>query len=373
MSSEMPLAELVSLANTFLAANGFEKAAAQLSKEAKKKGIAPSAAESTRPSPPDLATLYTEWQKQNPPVAANSKATRKRKTAPSPSESDSSSDSSSESGKEAPVSKKRKRSSTPSDDSSSDSDSSDSSKSSESSSSDDEDADSDGESSSSDDSSEASSLSDSDSESSDSDSSSSSGDSDSDSDSSSSSDSESDAPPPKKAEKTKKQKKATKATKTIKPETKVKPERKESTSSSSSATLAGSPAEDEFPKTTDTLLITTTTEISTPVSDGMEGMHPDRKRKLPGSFQAAVTETTTEAIPATEENIKRLKKENVPFSRIPADQAIDPRLTSNAYQPYDYAERAHQKLIVTKGKGFTKEKNKGMLLPVRKVSYGQNC
>jgi len=26
--------------------------------------------------------------------------------------------------------------------------------------------------------------------------------------------------------------------------------------------------------------------------------------------------------------------------------------------PYDYAERAHQDLIVTKGKGFTKEKNK---------------
>jgi len=26
--------------------------------------------------------------------------------------------------------------------------------------------------------------------------------------------------------------------------------------------------------------------------------------------------------------------------------------------PYDYAEQAHRDLIVTKGKGFTKEKNK---------------
>ncbi|PQE10031.1 hypothetical protein CJF31_00003939 [Rutstroemia sp. NJR-2017a BVV2] len=52
------------------------------------------------------------------------------------------------------------------------------------------------------------------------------------------------------------------------------------------------------------------------------------------------------------------KKNNVPFSRIPKDIKVDPRLASNAYVPYDYAEKAHQDLIVTKGKGFTKEKNK---------------
>jgi hypothetical protein len=37
---------------------------------------------------------------------------------------------------------------------------------------------------------------------------------------------------------------------------------------------------------------------------------------------------------------------------------VDPRLASNAFVPYDYAQKAHQDLIVTKGKGFTKEKNK---------------
>jgi hypothetical protein len=52
------------------------------------------------------------------------------------------------------------------------------------------------------------------------------------------------------------------------------------------------------------------------------------------------------------------KKTNEPFSRIPKDVKVDPRLASNAYVPYDYAQKAHQDLIVTKGKGFTKEKNK---------------
>lgn len=52
------------------------------------------------------------------------------------------------------------------------------------------------------------------------------------------------------------------------------------------------------------------------------------------------------------------KGPNTPFSRISKDQQVDPRFASNAYVPYDYADRAHQDLIVTKGKGFTKEKNK---------------
>ena len=49
---------------------------------------------------------------------------------------------------------------------------------------------------------------------------------------------------------------------------------------------------------------------------------------------------------------------NESFSRVPKDTKVDVKLASNAYIPYDYAERAHQDLIVTKGKGFTKEKNK---------------
>ncbi|KAK7567419.1 SRP40, C-terminal domain-containing protein, partial [Phyllosticta citricarpa] len=50
---------------------------------------------------------------------------------------------------------------------------------------------------------------------------------------------------------------------------------------------------------------------------------------------------------------------NEPFSRIPKDQYVDPKFASNKYVPYDYANAAHERLIVTRGKGFTKEKNKG--------------
>ncbi|KAI0450834.1 hypothetical protein F5B21DRAFT_489324 [Xylaria acuta] len=52
------------------------------------------------------------------------------------------------------------------------------------------------------------------------------------------------------------------------------------------------------------------------------------------------------------------KTENQPFSRISKDVVVDPRLSSNAYVSHGYGEQAHRDLIVTKGKGFTKEKNK---------------
>lgn len=52
------------------------------------------------------------------------------------------------------------------------------------------------------------------------------------------------------------------------------------------------------------------------------------------------------------------KKINEPFSRIPKDIQVDPRFASNAYIPMSYSQRAHEDLIVTKGKGFLKEKNK---------------
>ena len=46
------------------------------------------------------------------------------------------------------------------------------------------------------------------------------------------------------------------------------------------------------------------------------------------------------------------------FSRIPNDIKVDSKFSSNDYIPYDYADRAYRDLSVTKGKGFTKEKNK---------------
>ena len=49
---------------------------------------------------------------------------------------------------------------------------------------------------------------------------------------------------------------------------------------------------------------------------------------------------------------------NKRFQRVPTDLPVDERFASNAYIPYDYANRAHDDLIVTRGRQFTKEKNK---------------
>lgn len=55
---------------------------------------------------------------------------------------------------------------------------------------------------------------------------------------------------------------------------------------------------------------------------------------------------------------KMMRRSNTPFQRVPSSTKVDERFKSNAYQPYDYANKAHQDLVVTKGRGFTKEKNK---------------
>ncbi|KAI9781905.1 MAG: hypothetical protein M1835_004161 [Candelina submexicana] len=92
-------------------------------------------------------------------------------------------------------------------------------------------------------------------------------------------------------------------------------------------------------------------ELPKPVEPKKAAKHSKRKRSaspVPAKDATSTTETST----------KKQKSQNTPFSRVPKDVKIDHRLSSNAYQPYDYAEKAHQDLIVTKGKNFTKEKNK---------------
>ena len=152
--------------------------------------------------------------------------------------------------------------------------------------------------------------------------------SDSSSDDSSSSDSDSDGSSTPSSSSPKKSKKAISKPKALA----TKPSKQSSDSgnsaTSSSATLVG----DNPPKTkkeTDTLLVA------------------DENSKI-----------GTKMLPATKENVKQLKKEQVPFSRIPTDTKIDPKFSSNKYVSYDYADRAYNDLSITKGKGFTKEKNK---------------
>lgn len=187
---------------------------------------------------------------------------------------------------------------------------------------------SDSDSSSSDSSSDDSSSSDSDSSESAADDSSSS-DSSSSSDDSSSSESESEeepAPPPVKVKKEKKEKKE-KAAKTPLGAI-IQENYPKETGSQSSATLQGD-----------------SPEVEEEADVEMSGIHPDRLK------QSQFAPTTRKEVAANG------KKSVVPFSRIPADQKIDPRF-SNEYVSYDYADKAYQDLVVTKGKGFTKEKNK---------------
>lgn len=52
--------------------------------------------------------------------------------------------------------------------------------------------------------------------------------------------------------------------------------------------------------------------------------------------------------------------QNEPFSRIRKDIKVEDKFRSNAFEDnaHGWGRKAHEDLIVTKGKGFTKEKNK---------------
>ncbi|KAI4728956.1 hypothetical protein E4T49_03229 [Aureobasidium sp. EXF-10728] len=359
MSSKAPSPELLALVNDFLASNGFEKAAKALTKQAKDQSItlatdgkttltalydarpkdtatADDSSDASDSSDDESSDSDSDSESEDEKKPVKKEASKKRKATPS---SSSESSDSSDSEDEKPAAKKTKtvKKAESSSDSSSASSSSESEDSSDSS-----DSESDSDSDSSSASSSSSSSSDSESSS----------DSDSDSSSSSdseSSDSESESEKKKPAKKEKKEKK--------KPVAKSEPS---SDSAASSVTLADAPA--PVKAEVDTIMVPASSALgqaegtAAPSNDADEHMHPSRKRKLGGAFGEAEQQV---AVPATDANLKRAKKENVPFSRIPKDQYVDPRLQSNAFVPYDYAQRAHEALIVTKGKAFTKAKNKG--------------
>ncbi|KAH0364442.1 hypothetical protein KCU65_g6831, partial [Aureobasidium melanogenum] len=358
MSSAAPSPELLALVNNFLASNGFDKAAKALTKQAKDQNIA-----LTNDGKTTLTALYDARPKDTAVATADDSSDASDSSDSESSDSDSDSDSDSESEAEKkPVKKAAKKTKTEkkadtsdSSSASSSSESEDSSDSSDSSDSDSSDSDSDSDSDSSSSSSSSSDSGSSSDSASDSDSSSSSSSS-SDSDSSDS-DSESESEAEKKAKKTAKPVKAEKPAKKEKKDKKpVEKTEPSSDSAASSVTLADAPAP------IDTIMVPASSALgqaegtAAATNDADQHMHPSRKRKLGGAFSEAEQQV---AVPATEENLKRAKKENVPFSRIPKDQYVDPRLASNAFVPYDYAQRAHEALIVTKGKAFTKAKNKG--------------
>ena len=60
---------------------------------------------------------------------------------------------------------------------------------------------------------------------------------------------------------------------------------------------------------------------------------------------------------STLEKRRHVGAQPTPLASLSAKATPDSHI-SNAYQSYDYADRAYGDLSVTRGKGFTKEKNK---------------
>lgn len=129
------------------------------------------------------------------------------------------------------------------------------------------------------------------------------------------------------------------------------------TGSSSSETLQGA---------TDHKTTTAETSLSSSLSDSDSDSNtsdPAHKEAPTANLDVTHHESSTakkrkfEDAETTPGSQKQQKKTNTPFERVPKDTPVDERFT-NKYKSYDYADRAYQDLSITKGKGFTKEKNK---------------
>ncbi|CAF9934012.1 MAG: hypothetical protein ALECFALPRED_005822 [Alectoria fallacina] len=171
------------------------------------------------------------------------------------------------------------------------------------------------------------------------------------------------------------------------PKPTVTPKAEASSSSSSSSNSRSSESESELdfskpPKPTvtkTTKVVTKPTQVSSDSSVTLQASSVQKPSAVDTSLSSTSssdsstsagqqdTTTVTTTVPATKRKrsssptpkvSKLTKKRNTPFQRVPLDTLVDPKMASNAYRSYDYADRAHQDLSVTKGKGFTKEKNK---------------
>jgi hypothetical protein len=104
---------------------------------------------------------------------------------------------------------------------------------------------------------------------------------------------------------------------------------------------------------------TSTSRNSSTSSVTINGDSKKPSESLDSDSSSATSESeeekpTTKTTPKTETGPPT--RRGKPTTTHPA--SINSKTISNAYVPYDYAERAHRDLSVTRGKGFTKEKNK---------------
>ncbi len=129
----------------------------------------------------------------------------------------------------------------------------------------------------------------------------------------------------------------------------------------------GSSSSETVKGTSDQKATTTETSVSSSSSDPEASSSEPTKESLvvedppPKSSKTKSTKRKhndeSEDAPVSKKQAHEEKKTNAPFERVPKDTPVDSRFT-NKYKSYDYADRAYQDLSVTKGKGFTKEKNK---------------
>lgn len=133
----------------------------------------------------------------------------------------------------------------------------------------------------------------------------------------------------------------------------------ESSSDSSDSSDSSSESADEAPATKKKQVSNSDSSATlTNAKKGSSATSSDSDTSSSESEDATAKQNLSPPLPPTPVAKLPRKKVNEPFSRIPKDIKVDKRLASNAYVPYDYAQKAHEDLIITRGKGFTKEKNK---------------
>lgn len=107
------------------------------------------------------------------------------------------------------------------------------------------------------------------------------------------------------------------------------------------------------------------TKPSTSESTEVEEAKVTKRRKLENGSAATQSVSTARKDKSDPANSNRNRRTGVPFQRIQVDkiQYADPRLKDNTFAARgarhdDYGSKASADLIVTRGAGFRKEKNK---------------
>ncbi|GJJ12309.1 hypothetical protein Clacol_006550 [Clathrus columnatus] len=141
--------------------------------------------------------------------------------------------------------------------------------------------------------------------------------------------------------------------------------KKKNTAKSKTAPVAAAKVEQNVKATKKRRLSESGQAVVTAVEEDIRSPSPNSKQ----NGKSQINDTSDNATPATPVNgnghHKKPRKSNTPFQRIKAENIVfrDERLKDNTFlarggADNDYGAKANQDLIVTRGEGFRKEKNK---------------